>query len=1101
MADETLVINLKIDATQSAKSIEELTKRNRELAKVIKQAPREGQEGFKELNKELNRAKQEFAKNREEITKFNRSLRETDVAADSLKGLSRQLRTLENDYKKLGKAEREDAFGQATQRRIKQIRDELKRQEAQLGDARRNVGNYGKEWQRVGSRIAGVGRATGAALAVTVAVEGLQVLNETITRFSELRNEVETFSGASGEALDQFVIQTESIAQTFDTEATEIGSAARALSQNLGIEFGEALTVIEDGFLAGADANGDFLSSLESLSGEAASAGVSADQLAVAIQQSAQDGETANAELVKSYGSVDTTIKDLIDTGSDFTKQQKAQLTANRDLAAAQNQITKQLAGSAASIKLLGTNIATFALTAFSELIEIVSPLTEAFGGLFDAIGGLLQRFGLASEGGSAFQSVLNASLVPLRLFTRGLTFVVNTFTSLTEGASDYIDQSPILTSVIESAGEAFTLLGTIISSIPAFFSGVAAAGRQAGTNIANFFRKIAIDAQILFQKIQQINPFGPTQEQIDATVADLRRQRAELEAESIGIFDAFGNAFNEALEQTTELSDEIPEAVSDAADKVEDELKRGFSSGTKKGVEAAKEEIEKLAEAGSLQNLRDIISTITGEFGKLTVGTDEFKAALDKLIEAENNLAEAEKQVKEARETDSERQARIAAELQAVKEKNDAELQAARDLITQESDLALQAKIITLSEERNLALAADNITAEQRLQIEKDFETAVLNANIQAQKEKLNIVAAGTAEELTLKQSLLDAELSLLEQQLEDEAAISEERLRRKEEEGGKLADLEKAIIAATLAATKQLADTGFSIAIKKSEERKNKELELVRAEFAEKFKLAAGNTEDEERLRQELANREKEIAKKAAEEQRALSITKAIIAGALGAVQTIANLGFPAAIPGLIAVVAATAANIATITSQKLEKGGVAKLKFDSGGIAPGRRHSQGGTPAVIGGQEAVEIEVGEAITNRNSTARFMQTLSDINQAEGGVRFAGTRPLTSERLFKLDAFEMLSGTIPKIAERGLSPRLSPSIRTFQNGGTAQTVAANFGNDVEFQGNILTEADVRQIAKAAAEGTRQGIEQANLFSQFRRQAEREINQNDRSQV
>ena len=89
----------------------------------------------------------------------------------------------------------------------------------------------------------------------------------------------------------------------------------------------------------------------------------------------------------------------------------------------------------------------------------------------------------------------------------------------------------------------------------------------------------------------------------------------------------------------------------------------------------------------------------------------------------------------------------------------------------------------------------------------------------------------------------------------------------------------------------------------------------------------------------------------------------------------------------------------------------------------------------------------------------------------------------------------------MPKIAERGLSPRLSPSVRTFQNGGTAQSVAANFGNDVEFQGNILTEADVRQIAKAAAEGTRQGIEQANLFSQFRRQAEREINQNDRSQV
>ena len=227
---------------------------------------------------------------------------------------------------------------------------------------------------------------------------------------------------------------------------------------------------------------------------------------------------------------------------------------------------------------------------------------------------------------------------------------------------------------------------------------------------------------------------------------------------------------------------------------------------------------------------------------------------------------------------------------------------------------------------------------------------------------------------------------------QLNEEQRISEERLRRKEEEAGKIKDLEKGILNASLAATKQLADTGFSIAIRKADEKKNKELEIVRAEFAEKIKLAAGNAEDEERLRAELATKEKEIAKKAAEEQRALSITKAVIAGALGAVQTIANLGFPAAIPGLIAVVAATAANIATITSQKFAKGGLAKLgrKFAEGGIAPGRRHSQGGTAAIIGGSEAVEIEVGEAITNR----RFDSALpSNLIRYQSGRRRRSVR------------------------------------------------------------------------------------------------------------
>ena len=93
--EEELIINVKIQGDpQSAKNIQDLIDRNKELKTLLKNAPREGTEEFKKLNKEIAAAKQEFADNNAEIKKFNRSLKETDVAADSLKGLSRNLRKL-----------------------------------------------------------------------------------------------------------------------------------------------------------------------------------------------------------------------------------------------------------------------------------------------------------------------------------------------------------------------------------------------------------------------------------------------------------------------------------------------------------------------------------------------------------------------------------------------------------------------------------------------------------------------------------------------------------------------------------------------------------------------------------------------------------------------------------------------------------------------------------------------------------------------------------------------------------------------------------------------------------------------------------------------
>ena len=64
-------------------------------------------------------------------------------------------------------------------------------------------------------------------------------------------------------------------------------------------------------------------------------------------------------------------------------------------------------------------------------------------------------------------------------------------------------------------------------------------------------------------------------------------------------------------------------------------------------------------------------------------------------------------------------------------------------------------------------------------------------------------------------------------------------------------------------------------------------------------------------------------------------------------------------------------------------------ANQKFAKGGMVYGNSHANGGEKFAVGGR-VVELEGGEAVINKNSTAMFRNQLSAMNVAGGGVRFA---------------------------------------------------------------------------------------------------------------
>ena len=111
---------------------------------------------------------------------------------------------------------------------------------------------------------------------------------------------------------------------------------------------------------------------------------------------------------------------------------------------------------------------------------------------------------------------------------------------------------------------------------------------------------------------------------------------------------------------------------------------------------------------------------------------------------------------------------------------------------------------------------------------------------------------------------------------------------------------------------------------------------------------------------------------------------------ADATGAVAKAANNVFPF---NLIAIASTIAALISVVANAKsLAKsfgdGGVIDT-FANGGMVHGKSHAQGGERFAVGGR-VVELEGGEAVINKRSTAMFSGQLSAMNAAGGGVKFA---------------------------------------------------------------------------------------------------------------
>ena len=294
-----------------------------------------GRISMEEYTDEMAKLKKRQTELSEESKKYNTLLRTHARVVVSAKGsydeMNAAVLELERRYKSLEKADRDSAVGKEMLDNIEALKSELTSIDKSLRNYQRNVGNYASAFDGLEDKVkdllglnsnfaqsimslnnSGGGffnNLSAGARAFSQTLSGL-LLNPAflaiagiasvgaVAKFwydynkgiQEATKLTKQFTGATGDELKQNRNEVQALADMYDKDFRETLISINSVSKQFGISFEEAFQAIKDGFIAGADANGEFLDNLKEYPAYFREAGVSAREFIAITAQANQQG-------------------------------------------------------------------------------------------------------------------------------------------------------------------------------------------------------------------------------------------------------------------------------------------------------------------------------------------------------------------------------------------------------------------------------------------------------------------------------------------------------------------------------------------------------------------------------------------------------------------------------------------------------------------------------------------------------------------------------------------------------------------------------------------------------------------------------------------
>ncbi|MCG8734021.1 phage tail tape measure protein [Tenacibaculum finnmarkense] len=199
---------------------------------------------------------------------------------NTLSGVGAEVAKLNRDLKKLTPG---------TEEFIKKS-EELKKAREHFQAIKTEINGTVSAMDKMKTKIKGIGPMILAAFSVGAVLEFFKTIADKVNVLMKLKGVISQVTNLQGNALDKATSKVKAMSETFEADTQKMTEAAHNFAEGMEIDFVDALEKIEDGFLAGADANGEFLDKLKEYPVLLKEAGFSADEAIALMSQEVKLG-------------------------------------------------------------------------------------------------------------------------------------------------------------------------------------------------------------------------------------------------------------------------------------------------------------------------------------------------------------------------------------------------------------------------------------------------------------------------------------------------------------------------------------------------------------------------------------------------------------------------------------------------------------------------------------------------------------------------------------------------------------------------------------------------------------------------------------------
>lgn len=296
-------------------------------------------------------------------------------------------------------------------------------------------------------------------------------------------------TGKSGNDLKNFRNEVQATADTFGADFESVLTAANNVANQFGISVDEALKLVQDGFVSGANANGKYLESLEEFPAYFKEAGVSAEGFIAITTQASKMGIVSNKALdtikeanIRLGEMSDATAGSLKAIGLNSTEIQKKLADGSMTTFEVMQQVSGKLAELPESSKVASEAVANIFggpgqdagykyLTTLKDMSVSMDEVKEKSGEL-----GRLQEEQLQSQveldnaiaglfdlTGGTFESMMTQAKT---FVNKGITAIIKGIVDVCNWFIELYNESLLVRGIVASIGNTFKILWSVVKNV-----------------------------------------------------------------------------------------------------------------------------------------------------------------------------------------------------------------------------------------------------------------------------------------------------------------------------------------------------------------------------------------------------------------------------------------------------------------------------------------------------------------------------------------------------------------------------------------------------------------------------------------------------------